>query len=180
MKLNARRTSLLATFLAALLLTSSAFSQKPLARNDNEILEPVLVKKDLYRLDTDARKEIETALKQAASEKRRVILVFGANWCYDCHILDRALHEGAAGKVMQESFLLVHVDIGEVNKNLDLAKKYKIPLEKGVPAVAILSGDGTLLYSSGDGEFEAARKMMKKDLVAFLLRWKEVGAVARP
>lgn len=107
------------------------------------------------------------------TEKKRVLLVFGGNWCYDCHVLDRALHEGSAAKVMKESFLLLHVDIGEGDKNLDLLKKYKIPLDKGVPAVAILRSDGGVVYSSGEGEFEAARKMMKKDLVAFLLRWKQ-------
>jgi thiol:disulfide interchange protein len=171
MKLIARRTSLSVTFLAALLLTSSSFSQKPSARDDNEVLEAVSLKKDLYPADADAKKEIEDALKHAAAGKKRVLLVFGANWCYDCHVLDRALHEGSAEQVMKESFLLVHVDIGEANKNLDLAKKYNIPLDKGVPAVAILGSDGGLLYSSGEGEFEAARKMMKKDLVAFLLRW---------
>ena len=172
MKLNTRQTSLLVTFLAVLLLTSSSFSQKPSARDDNDVLEGVSLKKDLYPADVDAKKEIEDALKQAAAGKKRVLLVFGANWCYDCHVLDRALHEGPAGKVVKESFLLVHVDIGEANKNLDLAKKYKIPLDKGVPAVAVLGGDGTLLYSSGDGEFESARRMMKKDLVGFLLRWR--------
>ena len=136
-------------------------------------LAAVSVTKDLYPADADAKKEIEEALKRAASDKKSVLLVFGANWCYDCHVLDRALHEGDAGKVVKESFLVVHVDIGEGHKNLDLLKKYKIPLEKGVPAVVILNGQGSLLYSSGDGEFEAARKMMKKDLVAFLTHWKE-------
>jgi thiol:disulfide interchange protein len=173
MKLNTRLTSLTVTLLAALLLTSLSFSQKPSARDDTDILEAVSVKKDLYPADADAKKEIEDALKQAASGKKRVMLVFGGNWCYDCHVLDRALHEGPAGKLMKESFLLVHVDIGEANKNLDLAKKYKVPLDKGVPAVAILGSDGGLLYSSGDGEFEAARRMMKKDLVAFLNQWKQ-------
>ena len=110
-------------------------------------------------------------MKHAAAEKKRVMLVFGGNWCYDCHVLDRALHEGSAGQVMKRGFLLVHVDIGEGDKNLDLVNKYKVPLDKGVPAVAILGSDGVLLYSSGDGEFEAARKMMKKDWVAFLVRW---------
>jgi thioredoxin-related protein len=173
MKLNIRITSRSVTFLAFLLLTVSSFSQRPSARDDNAVLEPVSVKKDLYPADADARKEIDDALKQAAVEKKRVLLVFGGNWCYDCHVLDRALHEGSAGKVMKESFLLVHVDIGEGDKNLDLAKKYKIPLEKGVPAVAILRSDGRLLYSSGEGEFEAARRMLKKDLAAFLIRWRE-------
>ncbi len=139
---------------------------------NNGVLEPVAVKKDLYPVDADASKEIDDALTRAVRESKRVMLIFGGNWCYDCHVLDQALHEGAAGKIVKESFLLVHVDIGEADKNLDLVRKYKIPLEKGVPAVVILNGSGGLLYSSSDGEFEAARKMMKKDLVAFLERWK--------
>jgi hypothetical protein len=66
----------------------------------------------------------------------------------------------------------VHVDIGEGEKNADLVKTYRIPLAKGVPAVAILGADGKMRYSSEYGEFEAARRMMKKDLVAFLEYWK--------
>jgi thioredoxin-related protein len=159
--------------LAALLLASASFSQKPKTPNDDGVLEPVTAKKDLYPTDADAKQEIDDALRQASIEKKRVLLIFGGNWCYDCHVLDRALHEGAAGKIVKESFLLVHVDIGEGDKNLDLIKLYKIPLDKGVPAVAILDGGGKLLYSSGEGEFEAARSMMKKDLVRFLLSWKE-------
>ena len=139
------------------------------------MLEPVDGKKGLYPIGADAKKEIEEALKKAAGEKKRVMLVFGGNWCYDCHVLEHALHEGTAGEIMQESFLLVDVDIGEGDKNLDLVQKYKISLDKGVPAAAILSGDGKLLYSSGEGEFEAARSMLKKDLVAFLNRWSATG-----
>lgn len=148
--------------------SAAAGGQRP---EQGGVLDPVNTKTDLYPAEADARKDIDKALQQATTEKKKVILVFGANWCYDCHALDRALHEGPAGKIVQENFLVVHVDIGEGDKNLDLAKKYKIPLEKGVPAVAILDHDAHLLYSSGSGEFEAARRMMKKDLVAFLQRW---------
>jgi thiol:disulfide interchange protein len=165
------RQSLVVVF-AVLLLSCVSFGQKPAAPNDDALLEPVAVKKDLYPADADAKKEIDEALQRAVANKKRVLLVFGGNWCYDCHVLDRALHEGAAGKIVREGFLIVHVDIGEGDKNLDLVKKYKITLDKGVPAVVILSSDGSLLYGSADGEFEAARKMMKKDLVAFLTQWK--------
>ena len=150
---------------------SGAAAQKP-ARAADEILDPVASKTDLYPAAADAKKEIAGALKQAVAENKRVILVFGANWCYDCHVLDRALHEGAAGKIVKESYLLVHVDIGEVNRNLDLVDKYKTTLDKGVPTVVLLDGRGNVLYSSTLGEFEAARTMMKKDLVAFLKHWK--------
>jgi len=144
-----------------------------LAQNKNpDLLDSVPSRDNIYPAGADAANEIQLALKRATTEHKRVLLVFGANWCYDCHVLDHALHEGEAGKIMTEKFLLVHVDIGEGEKNPELVKDYKIPLDKGVPAVAILGADGKLLYSSGEGEFESARTMFKKDLVAFLNRWK--------
>jgi len=156
-----------------------AAGQKPRTQPDNQLLESVSEQTEIYSSHADAGHEIQEALKRAVAEKRRVLLVFGANWCYDCHVLDRALHEGKAGEIVRQSFVLVHVDIGEGEKNPDLVKLYRIPLEKGVPAVAILSAEGKLLYSSGDGEFEAARRMMKKDLVAFLNHWKSPAAEGR-
>jgi thiol:disulfide interchange protein len=155
-----------------LLATSLVHAQKPGPKpGPGEVLTPVTHKEDLYRVDAVATKEIEDALRLAVSDRKRVILIFGANWCYDCHVLDRALHEGDAGSVVRRSFLLVHVDIGEGDKNLDLVRKYKTTLDKGVPVVVVLNGDGTILYGSNDGEFEAARSMMKADLVAFLRHW---------
>jgi len=146
-------------------------AQQP-AAGDDDVLNAVANKTNIYPAEADAKQEIEKALKTAAAENKRILLIFGANWCYDCHVLDRALHEGAAGRIVSASFLLVHVDIGEGEKNADLLKTYRIPLAKGVPAVAVLNNDGKLLYSSGDGEFESARTMLKKDLVAFLNQWK--------
>lgn len=164
-----------ALLICAVWFSPGAPAQKPGDRANDQLLESVSVKTEIYPAGADAAQEIQDALKRAASEKKRVLLVFGANWCYDCHVLDRALHEGAAGKIISESFLLVHVDIGEGEKNPELVKTYRIPLDKGVPAVAVLNSDGILLYSSGDGEFESARTMFKKDLVVFLDRWKEPG-----
>ena len=153
------------------LLAGGAFGQKSNGANERGVLDPVERKTNLYPADADAQNEIDNALKSAATQHKRVMLLFGANWCYDCHVLDRALHEGRAGKIMQVSFLLVHVNIGEGDKNPELVKKYSIPVEKGIPAVTILDTDGKVLFRA-DGEFEAARQMMKQDLVAFLNRWK--------
>jgi hypothetical protein len=67
---------------------------------------------------------------------------------------------------------VIHVDIGHANKNLDLVEKCGIPLNKGVPAVAVLESDGTLLYSQKNGEFEPARRLDAPVFVEFLERWK--------
>ena len=166
-------------FFGSLRLQPRTEARIPVKESNNELLQPVSVKRDLYPANADATKLIETALKSAATDNKRVVLIFGGNWCYDCHVLDQALHEGEAGKIVKESFLLVHVNIGEGDKNLDVLKKYDATLNFGVPVVVILDSSARVIYSSTKGEFEAARRMMKKDLVAFLNQWK-AKAVNRP
>jgi len=163
--------------LLALLSTTICVAQQLNGKDD--VLKPVTVKTDLYPANADANKEIAAALTVAASNNKRVMLIFGGNWCYDCHVLDQALHDGEAGTIFKDHFLVVHVDIGEGDKNLDLVKKYETTLDFGVPTVVLLNGSGRVIYSSTKGEFEPARRMMKKDLVAFLNEWKST-VVVRP
>ena len=132
---------------------------------------------NLYDKNADARTEIKEALSRAAANHQRVILVFGANWCYDCHVLDQAFHEPDVAPLLQKNFRVVHVDIGDDGKkNNDLAQKYDIPLERGVPALAVLAPDGKLLYSQKNGEFEKARALDPDDVLAFLNKWKPQGS----
>ena len=131
---------------------------------------PAHLDPNLYSADADAAREIADAIAAADKENKRVLLVFGGNWCIDCHVLDNAFHGSRIAPVLNQNFKVVHVDIGEGNKNLDLVKKYHIPLEKGVPSVAVLNRRGTRLYSSA--EFEKARSMTEEDVLAFLNLWK--------
>src|SRR5690349_9030558 len=131
---------------------------------------PAHLNPNLYVADADAKHEIAEAIAVADKENKRVLLVFGGNWCLDCHVLDNAFHSQRIASVLNQNFKVVHVDIGEGNKNLDLVKKYNIPLEKGVPSVAVLNRRGIRLYSSA--EFEKARSMTEEDVLAFLNLWK--------
>jgi ketosteroid isomerase-like protein len=129
----------------------------------------------LYEKGVDAKAEIRGALATAVRTHKRVILDFGANWCYDCHVLEAAFHQADVAPLVERSFIVVHVDIGEMNKNLDVAENYRVPINKGVPALAVLAPDGSLLYSQQHGEFESARNMDPDDLIAFLKKWKPVA-----
>jgi thioredoxin 1 len=128
---------------------------------------------NLYNKDADARAEIKEGVAKAANNHQRVLLVFGANWCYDCHVLDQAFHQADVAPLLEHNFYVVHVDIGEDGKkNTDLAAEYKVPLERGVPALAILGPDGKLLYSQRNGEWESARSLDPDDVITFLNKWK--------
>jgi len=128
---------------------------------------------NLYNKSADAKIEIKEAVAQAAKDHQRVILVFGANWCYDCHVLDQAFHQADVAPLLQKNFRVVHVDIGDDGKkNNDLAAHYDVPLDKGVPALAILGPNGMLLYSQKNGEWESARSLDPDKIIVFLNKWK--------
>ncbi len=137
--------------------------------------QPTSTSKVIYAPGIDAHAEVKQALAQAAKDHKRVLIVFGANWCYDCHVLDLAFHRADVEAVLQKNYELVHVDVGEGNKNQDIMQQYQVPMKKGIPAVAVLDSNGKLLYSQQGGEFEKARALAPEDVLAFLNKWKPVA-----
>ena len=143
--------------------------------NPTQLQQPPNADKNIYPDNVDARKEVKEAEERAAKDHRRVLLVFGANWCYDCHVLDLAFHRPDFASTMA-GYDVVHIDIGtDGKKNADLAKQFQVPLDKGVPALAVIESDGKLVVSQKNGEFENARAMTPKALLEFLNKWKPQG-----
>jgi thioredoxin 1 len=140
------------------------------------LTEPVKPKTDLYAPPEDAKTEISEALASAAKDHKRVILVFGANWCYDCHVLDATFHSKAIAPLVNENYHVVHVNVGDEDKNLDLAEKYGVPLKKGIPGLAVLDPDGKVVYSQKEGEFENSTRFSTADVTAFLKKWAPLHA----
>jgi len=120
----------------------------------------------------NAHEEIAHALKLASQQHKRVLVVFGANWCYDCHVLDLAFHRPDVAAVLGPNFEVVHVDVGQGDKNQDIMQQYQVPMARGIPAIAVLASDGKLLYAQKGGEFEKARGLGPEDVLAFLNKWK--------
>ena len=134
--------------------------------------QPTSTSTVIYAPGLDAHAEIKQALALASKQHKRVLVVFGANWCYDCHVLDLAFHRPDVETVLQRNYEVVHVDVGEGDKNQDLMEQYQVPMKKGIPAIAVLDSDGKLLYSQKGGEFEKARALAPEDVLAFLNKWK--------
>ena len=131
---------------------------------------------DIYPDPSLAATEIAAAVKTAAMAQKRIILDFGGNWCTDCHVLDHYFHDATNSPLLEANYILVHVNIGHMDANVDIASRYKIPLSRGVPALAILDSRGRLLYSQKTGEFEAMRGMRSGAVTEFLNRWKSARA----
>ena len=132
--------------------------------------------RDIYPDPSQAKPDLAAALKTAAASHKRVLIDFGGNWCGDCQVLDLYFHDPANLPILDANFVLVHINVGHMDVNQDIAERYQVPLHRGVPALAVLSDRGTLLYSQKAGEFEAMRRMESSAVTSFLVQWKPVRA----
>ena len=128
--------------------------------------------KAIYSETADSHLEIKKAMDKATLEHKRIILDFGGNWCGDCRALDKYFHQEPNASLLKSNFVLIDVNIGHMDRNVDIAKQYAVPLNKGVPALAVLDEKGQLLYSQKNGEFEAMRTMDPGSVTEFLTHWK--------
>jgi thiol:disulfide interchange protein len=126
----------------------------------------------IYPDPSQARADLAAALKAASATHKRVLLDFGGNWCGDCRVLNIYFHDPRNKPLLDANFVLVDINIGQEDANLDIAGKYGIPIKKGVPALAVLSEHGSLLYSQKNGEFEAMRRMDPSSVTEFLEKWR--------
>jgi thioredoxin 1 len=121
----------------------------------------------MYNETADARAEIRQALAQAAAAGVPVLVVFGANWCGDCKILDLAIKQGASAPLVAKEFKVVKVNVGRFDRNVDIAQSYGVPLKNGIPAVAVLSPKNEVLYVTREGELADARNMGEDGIYRF-------------
>jgi thioredoxin len=126
----------------------------------------------IYDEHADAGRQIAAAISKAKITGKNVVLIFGANWCPDCHALDEQMHRPALARLIAQDFVVVKIDVGRFNKNLGIGENYGVPIRKGIPAVAVLNPLGKLLYAQSQGQFANARLMPYRDFTDFFEKWK--------
>ena len=133
--------------------------------------EPARPNPELYPAASDAHRDLDAALAAARKDHKRVLVVFGANWCYDCHVLDAAFHSKAIQPILAANYHMVHVNVDDGSANTDLAQRCEVHPDR-LPSLAVLDADGRLVTSQRNGEFDNAVKIGMGDVEGFLEKWK--------
>lgn len=120
-----------------------------------------------YDEAADARADIAAALSAAKATNGRVLVVFGANWCADCKVLDLSFKSGKTAALIDKSFKVVKVNVGRFDHNVDVAQAYDVPLKQGIPAVTVLDAQGKVAYATRSGELADARSMGEQGIYDF-------------
>ncbi|TAH35564.1 MAG: thioredoxin family protein [Planctomycetota bacterium] len=123
----------------------------------------------VYDTKADARADIAAALAKAGEENQRVLIQWGGNWCGWCVKLNDILTKDQdLGHELLYEYQVVHVDVGQFDKNLDLAAQYGARIQDGVPFLTVLGADGKVLANQETGGFEVDGRHDPKKLLEFL------------
>lgn len=126
-----------------------------------------------YDEKADAKADIAAALVKAKKTNKRVLLMFGANWCGWCHKLHGVFESNREiGKTLLYEYERVNIDIGKMDKNMDLVRKYGARADKeGVPYLTVLDADGKAIANQETGALEEGDHHDPAKVQEFLKKW---------
>lgn len=121
-----------------------------------------------YDEAAEPHRDLQNALARARQSGKRVLVVFGANWCPDCRVLDREFHgSGKTAALVRSRYEVVKVDVGRFDRNLDFAKLYGEPIKQGIPSVVVVTPTNQVVYQTRGGELADARGMGADGIYSF-------------
>jgi thiol:disulfide interchange protein len=166
-------------FISIALLLGAA---SPVARADKEKSPqgPAKSPPQIYDEKADGEGAIRSAVATAKQDHRHVLIQWGANWCPWCH---RLYHQFRAnpdvGAALAGGYHLVLVDVGRRDKNMELATRYGVHLDKvGIPFLTVLDMGGKTVVNQPTEPFEKPAKEEKgydsPKIVEFLKKYQPV------
>ena len=121
-----------------------------------------------YDESANAEIDLANAIAEANNKNKHILIEMGANWCPDCRTLGRYFQRADIKAWLDERFIVVPVDVGEWDKNLDIAERYGNPISEGIPALVVLNTNEEVIFATLAGELATARSLSGEDLIEWL------------
>lgn len=124
-----------------------------------------------YDETADAEAAVAAAFARAKAGGKRVLIDLGGNWCPDCRILAGMMELPEVKPFLEAHYAVVTVDVGRMNKNLQIPQRFGIEKLRGVPTVLVVEADGTLVNKTDSAELADARSKSPQAIVDWLARY---------
>ena len=128
----------------------------------------------------DARAAVAAVREAAIENDRYLMITFGANWCVDCRTLYKTLNSDVVSEYTKDLFMFANVDVGEFNRNLELANDLGVNLERGIPVAIFYDQSGEIIGATNSGELEPARLYSSTQILNFVKDIAERGDILAP
>jgi thiol-disulfide isomerase/thioredoxin len=124
-----------------------------------------------YDEAADAKAEVKAAMAKARASHRLLLIDLGGNWCPDCRLLAALMRQPELARFVDAHYVVVTVDVGRINRNLDIPARFGIGQVTGVPSLLIVDGAGKLLDKGRTAALADARHMSPQALADWLAQW---------
>jgi len=164
--------------LTGLILSVSLFSVPAIAATSGEPRiqgDLKQVPRAPYDETADPHLQVEAAIARAEAAHKLVLLDFGGNWCPDCRVTAGVLELSEVKPWVEQTFETVMIDVGRMNKNLDIAGKYGVKI-RAVPTIIVLDPQSRMVNSGNPDALKDARGMTPQAIVDTIYGWTQKPA----
>jgi len=106
---------------------------------------------------SDPKAELVSALTNARDTDKKVLVIFGSNWCPDCRTFDQQLQNEPLKSLIHKEFIVIKADIGNWDRNMDFADRFGNPVKEGIPSIAIVDSGRERYYAIRGSELAHTR-----------------------
>jgi thiol:disulfide interchange protein len=85
--------------------------------------------------------ELERAKRDARASGKILMVEFGADWCNDCRVLSEDLRKDTVNPNFTTRFVRHKIDVGQFDRNLDIAKSLGLNLSE-IPTAVFFTPEG--------------------------------------
>lgn len=131
-----------------------------------------LKKFNLYKPEENAEEKIGEAIQEAKAKNKHIFIQVGGNWCIWCaRFHEFAAKDQSIDSLIQENFVVYHLNYSKENYNSALLAKYRYPQRFGFPVFLILDAIGNLLHIQNSEYLEEEKSYSKRKVMDFLSNW---------
>jgi thiol-disulfide isomerase/thioredoxin len=166
------RLSLSALAIGLLAMQSAAAAPAPKLHISalNELATPLPLP---YNEAANADADVAAAKARAKANGKLLLIDLGGNWCGDCRVLAGLMALPELKTFMDAHFVVVAVDVGRFNRNLQVPAHYGITQRlEGVPSLLVVDPASDTLINGGHiAALADARSMTPQAIADWLAQW---------
>ncbi len=124
-----------------------------------------------YDEGADAQADLAAARARAKAGGKRLLIDLGGNWCGDCRILSAVMALPEVARFIDEHYVVVTVDVGRFERNMDIPAEYGVRELEGVPTLLVVDASGRVLNRRHLDDVTAEQNMTPQGIADWLARW---------
>jgi thioredoxin-related protein len=135
----------------------------------------------LYDPSLDGMKQLNTAIAQAKSGGKHVLVQFGGNWCSWCRKFDSFCKaDSVLSKIVSDNYVAIKLNYSPENKNEASNKFLGNPMRFGFPVFIIVDGNGKVLHIQDSSLLEEGAGYSRNKVKGFFENWTASAIIPQP